>query len=65
MHTKGRFEVNHHTNELIGVVDDAFEENVIVSELNQLEETDSVEDETKMILPEITKHFLVFNATTW
>ena len=65
MHTKGRFEVNHHTNELIGVADDAFEENVIMAELNQLEKTASVDDDANIVLPEIAKHFLVFIATTW
>ena len=57
MHTKGQFEVNHHTNESVGISDHAFEDNVIMAELKQLEETDLVEDDTKMVIPEIAKYF--------
>ncbi|KAL7527937.1 hypothetical protein ACHAXR_003152, partial [Thalassiosira sp. AJA248-18] len=65
MHTKGRFGVSRNTNELVGVADDAFDTNVIANELKELEKNSEVEDESKMKLPGIAKHFLVFIATTW
>ena len=63
MHTKGRFEVNHHTNQLVGVANDAFDKNIIKDELKVLEK--SGDENEKMIIPEMAKHFLVFIATTW
>ena len=65
MHTKGRFAVNHSTNELVGVSSDAFECSVIAMEFNQLtSSTDSTNGSEKISVPEHTKHFLAFIATT-
>ena len=66
MHCKGRFGVSYHNNELVAVADDAFNEKVIENELLQLQQNDGKEDkENETVLPAITKHFLIFIATTW
>ena len=65
MHTKGRFGVSRNTNELVAIADDALDEDVILNELEQLESIESEDEPAKMDLPRITKHFLVFIATTW
>ena len=63
MHTKGRFEVNHHTNQLVGVANDAFYKNIIKDELKVLEK--SGDEKENMVIPEMAKHSLVFVAITW
>ena len=65
MHTKGRFGVSRNTNELVGVADDAFKNDVILNELNELEKNGDTDNEAEMKLPGMAKHFLVFIATTW
>ena len=66
MHSKGRFGVNHHTNELMSIANNAFDEDVIEQEMKQLQRNDINEGEmSEMVLPEMAKHFLVFSATSW
>ena len=65
MHTKGRFGVSRNTNELVAVAADAFEDNVIANECKILDSNDSDDEEAKMEIPGISKHFLVFISTTW
>ena len=71
MSCKGRFIVNHHTNEIVGMSTDAFQSNIIKGELNELEAVEPNARECTDIdkfepkLPEFAKHFLVFIATTW
>ena len=65
MQTKGRFGVSRNTNELVGVADDAFEEKVLLNELETVENNGGDDVEKEMKLPGIAKHFLVFIATTW
>lgn len=65
MHTKGRFGVSRNTNELVAVAEDAFEDEVIVKELEMLNNNDSEDEDAEMELPGMAKHFLVFIATTW
>ncbi|EJK64027.1 hypothetical protein THAOC_15281 [Thalassiosira oceanica] len=68
MHTKGRFGISRNTNELIAVADDAFEEDVIMTELNALDKaasSDGDDADMEKKLPVMSKHFLVFIFTTW
>ena len=67
MHTKGRFGVSGNNNELVAVLTNAFEDDVIGKELMMLENNNEEEEveESEMKLPGVSKHFLVFIATTW
>jgi hypothetical protein len=67
MHTKGRFSVNHHTGELVGISKDEFELSVVIErEFKEL--TANIEDENEDVevlsVPQPTKKFIVFIATT-
>jgi hypothetical protein len=66
MHTKGRFAVNYHTGELIGIANDAFELSVIEREFKELklDAGDDEDNEEEIAVPQATKKFLVFLATT-
>eukprot|EP00956_Cyclotella_meneghiniana_P040595 scaffold200067_cov91-Cyclotella_meneghiniana.AAC.1 len=64
MSTKGRFAVNHTTNEIVGVSRDAFERSVIEREFKELANNNKEDDDLPVLVPETTKHFLAFLATT-
>ena len=66
MHTKGKFNFNHHTGELIGVSQDCFDRGVIASEFSVLDPKSSDDDiaEKDIVVPEPCKHYLAFIATT-
>lgn len=70
MSVKGRFSVNYHTNTLVGIADDAFERSVIEREFELLAadwkngDEDCEDDDSKITVPEATKYFLGFMATT-
>ena len=64
MSTKGRFAVNHTTNEIVGVSRDAFERSIIEREFKDLGKTKEDDDDAEVLVPEPTKHFLAFMATT-
>ena len=77
MSVKGRVVVGYHTNEIVGFGHDAFEEDILMSELEDLEATggDGLETEEhkaktaekeskKPTVPPLAKHFLVVIATT-
>jgi hypothetical protein len=66
MTCKGRFVVNYHTGDIVGVDNECLKPDVIaeeLKELNALEVNDESEAEPEM--PPLAKHFLVFIATTW
>ncbi|KAL7455841.1 hypothetical protein ACHAWC_008195 [Mediolabrus comicus] len=66
MVTKGRFAANYHTNHLVGAADDAFDEDIILKELKQLEESVLNDGGSNPpALPELARNFLVFIFTTW
>ena len=64
MHLEGRFGVSQ-TNQLVGVADDAFENDIIANELKVLDENDGQTEEEPVRLQTLAKHFLVMIATTW
>ena len=64
MSTKGRFAVNHTTNEIVGVSRDAFERSIIEREFKELANNNKEDDDLPVLVPETTKHFLAFLATT-
>jgi len=69
MYVKQRLGVGRNTNEIVAIDEKAFDEDVIMNELNELaagaEDTDNDDEKKKKQLPDIAKHFLVFIATTW
>ena len=65
MHTKGRFGVSRNTNELVGIADDALDDDILVRELKDLEKNAKDDEDADVKLPEMAQHFLVFIATTW
>lgn len=67
-----RFVVNYHTNEIVGIAEDAFSLNVIRDELQELQKASKTDeqllqetDDSSNSLPQQARHFLVFIATTW
>ena len=79
MSCKGRFVVNYHTNEIVGIASDCLRSTVILDELKELQKSDidispeQLEEQAAEVaadtndppMPEVAKHFLVFAATTW
>ena len=65
MSVKGRFSVNYHTNELVGIADDAFEVSVIERAFSALATNLDGDDDSDddIIVPEPTKYFLAFIAS--
>jgi hypothetical protein len=64
--------VNYHTNEIVGIAEDAFSLNVIRDELQELQKASKTDeqllqetDDCSNSLPQQARHFLVFIATTW
>lgn len=71
MSIKGRLVYGHHNNELVGVAKDAFEKDVILSELEERrvlgDDTSEAQDpaaSAEVTLPPLAKHFLAVIATT-
>eukprot|EP00957_Ditylum_brightwellii_P035811 2714989-Ditylum_brightwellii.AAC.1 len=64
MTCKGRFIVNFHTNEVVGVAHDCLKTNVICKELGEVQKYDSNDDGSteKEPVPELAKHFIVLSA---
>ena len=68
MHVKGRFGVSRNTNEIVGMQENALDEDVLRRELKRVEKNsiDADSDADKKIdLPGLAAHFVVFIATTW
>ena len=73
MSCKGRFVVHYHTNEIIGMATDCLKPSAILNELKELEACHKSgkqvegggDEKAEPPLPELTKHFLIFAATTW
>ena len=57
--------MNYHTNEIVGIAEDAFSLNVIRDELQELQKASKTDDDSSNSLPQQARHFLVFIATTW
>ena len=74
MSCKGRFVVNFHTNEIVGMATDCLKPNVILNELTELQKSDMTGEQIQEAgedankdppVPDVAKHFLIFAATTW
>ena len=65
MHTKGRFGVSRNTDELVGIADDALDNDILIRELKDLDKNADDNEDADVKLPEMAQHFLVFIATTW
>eukprot|EP00957_Ditylum_brightwellii_P120210 9172661-Ditylum_brightwellii.AAC.1 len=67
MTCKGRFVVNFHTNEVVGVAPDCLKTDVIFKEIEEVQKYDCNDDGSteKEPIPELAKHFIVFICTLW
>ena len=65
MHMKTRFGISRNTNRLVGMADDAFDEDVLLRELTALEKNTDAKENAEAKLPDMANHFLVMIATTW
>merc|ERR1712032_1766230 len=54
--------VSRNTNEIVGIAEDAFNENILMREIKDINE--SLESDEKT-LPDFALNFMVFIATTW